>query len=207
MHPQTAQREQELDELNELILAQGSDPDLGDEDALEQIPQTTQEWAVWIGEQLPVYLGLIALAIGYFFGMRELKINRLTALLAAEDSLAAARERYADAGLQLSVRNAKLKRVKQLLLTGKGDQLDMLIVVEESRFANRYHEEAYVQFLNRLDRICACVLRGQIEKDHARQDYKDMVIDLCQENGEIVTSGRYESIARCFYTWFVDEGD
>ncbi len=141
-----------------------------------------------LGITTVVYVVKAAKQVG--IAAKQLKLSAQGALLATEASLGEARHRWKSAVFNSVAQQAYVKNSKTLIAVIRMEQ-----AVAEER-------EAYEQFLNRLDRLCAAVRDKLIPEARAREDYFKMVKKLVEENPRLLNliTG-HDNIVYFYHEW------
>lgn len=121
----------------------------------------------------------------------QLRQSAHGSLLAIEESLAVARHQWKTAGFF---------RVEQREVWEEHKSTTALARYER---ACGEEAEAYEQFLNRLDRLCAAVRDGLIPDARAQRDYQQMVEAIVAGNDSLQhkTSSKHENITHIYLKW------
>jgi len=109
-------------------------------------------------------------------------ISELNALLALEQQIA-------DRRMQLSQTGIAVKECKDK----SGDQFDSLVL---------QFDEAKQMYLNGLDRLCFCVLKGLLQDDDMRLEYRDIIKSALKDFPEDFGTGTsYRNINKVYEKW------
>jgi hypothetical protein len=72
----------------------------------------------------------------------------------------------------------------------------------EFKVAQLRFEEARESYLNAMDRLCACILRGFLPEDDCRRDYRGGINDTVQGHKDLLGPGtRYRNILKVHEKW------
>lgn len=116
-------------------------------------------------------------------------INRLTALLALEDTIGERRLRLSEAGIEL----AEMRKKSKTNPTVYNDSFD----ISKLKF-----DEAKQMYLNALDRLCFCLNRGVLSEEELRSEYRDVinraVVDFADD---FKTATPYRNVKKVFEKW------
>ena len=77
--------------------------------------------------------------------------------------------------LEGAIADARYRYTQSMAYLGKLGPTPDLNAVE---FANAVKEAAEEQYLNTMDRLCACIIRGQVNEEVYRRDYRNWITEV-----------------------------
>lgn len=127
----------------------------------------------------------------------QLRQSAQGSLLAIEESLNDARHRWMTARFSKVEQQRYFKNSKTKIAAIRYDR------------ARDEEAEAYQQFLNRLDRLCAAVDDGLIAEARAKADYFGMIETIVHDDPALhrLSDSRHENITRLYLKWRDPEPD
>ena len=115
------------------------------------------------------------------------KISSLMAVLELEHAVAAARFRVVEATI----------RIGEL-----GKTPDKKAV----EFAELLYNEASEQYLNAADRLCSCIIRGFVDEDVYRRDYRLWIAELVKKyKNDLGPDTRHSNVLKVHQAWSDDK--
>lgn len=124
------------------------------------------------------------------------KNANLMTVLALEGLIAESRAELATALAQMALIIDEEKRTHVA-----GSEKTVAFSIAELRVKERKE-----QYLNALDRLCACIIRGYIDEKQYRQDYRGGIADAMRDHGELLGNNtRHLNIVTVHIAWSKDE--
>ena len=112
-------------------------------------------------------------------------IARLNALLSLEEAIAERRLRLSEAGISLA----------EIAKSGGATRDD--VTVAQLRL-----DEAIQMYLNALDRLCFCLLRGLLEEEELRAEYREVINAAVKDfAGKFNTGTEYRNVKKVYEKW------
>ncbi|OHD06676.1 MAG: hypothetical protein A2Y41_03145 [Spirochaetes bacterium GWB1_36_13] len=155
---------------------------------------TLQDFS-YIGGGLAGLAGLIAALIAYFQlgGLRKsVKYSNLMAIFNIEFELNRRKERLAN------IRTEILKEINGRDSTKLSTEEKNLLEIR-----NSYKKEAMEDYLNAFDRLSYFILKGKLEEDDFRLEFRDMLFDTIESDKEdfFGTGSRYRNMKKLYEKW------
>jgi hypothetical protein len=127
---------------------------------------------------------------------RSLATSSLMAILALEDAIARSRAEYSDALMEAARFKDQLEKLSDTERKPAGPFLEIL----EFRIAEKVE-----QYLNALDRLCACIIRGDVDEARYRQDYRSGIQDAIDGHADhLGPNTRHPNIIKVHEAWRSD---
>jgi hypothetical protein len=123
-------------------------------------------------------------------GVTANQTSNLMAVLAIEEGVARSRAELSDASYQIG------------LLQNQPETAES----ESLRFAELRLEEKIEQYLNSWDRLCACIIRGNVDEETYRQDYRPGLAEIVsQHKDKLGPDTRHHNILKVHQSWAQDK--
>ena len=179
-----------------------------------------EQMSLWIfGAQALFMLGALLVAVGAFFVARgqltqlvrqveagnqavnavseQIKlavdanrISRLESLLTMESNIVERRLELGEAGIKLAELGAKEK-------AGTGADLKPEFAIAQLRY-----NEAAELYLNALDRLCFCLLKGHLDQEELRADYRNAINTTVKDFREKLGPGTpHRNLIKVYESW------
>ncbi|HEX5753712.1 MAG TPA: hypothetical protein VFZ09_46410 [Archangium sp.] len=122
-------------------------------------------------------------------GAEASRISSLMAVLQLEEGIRSARRRWAEAaGQAMKIANA---------VKSANPPSD-----DEINGAKALLAESAEEYLNTMDRLCACIVRGLVNEDVYRRDFRNWIDETVREFPDDFRAGtRYFHVLRCHNQW------
>ena len=127
---------------------------------------------------------------------KSLSTSSLMAVLALEDAVAQSRAEYSRA----LVDAARFKEQLQRLSETERKPAELFLAILEHQIAEKVEQR-----LNALDRLCACIIRGDVDEERYRQDYRGGIQDAMDGHTDMLGSNtRHPNIVKVHDAWRSD---
>jgi len=138
---------------------------------------------------LAVFFQLKELVKQVKIGAESNNINKINTLLAIEDGIANRRLRLSESGIKVSE------------LGKKKDSNNSNTIEFES--ATLEFNEAKQMYLNSLDRLCFCFIKGTLDENELRSDYRDIITNVVRKDfsDEFKMGTHYRYIKEVYEKW------
>lgn len=127
----------------------------------------------------------------------SLKTSSLMAVLALEDALAQRRSDLAEAQVEV----ARFAHEMDSMTPDAKSAAQALLNILQLRASERLE-----QYLNTLDRLCACIVRGNVDEEIYRQDYRGGVQDIVNGHADrFGANTRHPNVVKVHVAWRDDK--
>jgi hypothetical protein len=158
-----------------------------------------ESWSValFLAQDLIAAVGLFALFWQLRGATEQIKLgvtanqtSNLMAVLAIEEGVARSRAELSDASYQIGLMQDEPGAMES----------------EALRFARLRLDEKIEQYLNSWDRLCACIIRGNVDEQTYRQDYRPGLAEIVtQYRDKLGPDTRHHNILRVHQAWAQDK--
>ncbi len=125
-------------------------------------------------------------------GVEANKTSNLMAVLALEEGLARSRAELSDAA-----------REAALIADEESEAADETTGL---KLAKLRYDEKKEQYLNAADRLCACIIRGYVDEETYRQDYRPAIAEIVsQHRDRLGPDTRHRNILKVNDAWAQDK--
>ena len=74
------------------------------------------------------------------------------------------------------------------------------------KFAQLRYDERKEQYLNAADRLCACIVRGEVDENQYRQDYRPWIGEIVKQHADkLGPDTRHRNIMKIHNAWSEDK--
>lgn len=124
------------------------------------------------------------------------RINRLIALLTLEETIADRRIRLTEICFETTQISEEIEHLKQ-------ESKDATPANQKMKSAKLKYEEAKQLYLNSLDRLCYCLLKGLLLEEELRADYRNYINDTVKQFEQDFSSATcpYRNIKEIYEKW------
>ena len=118
----------------------------------------------------------------------EQRISALMAVLTLEESISRARGELSDAAAEAA------------RIANDQSMNDVSLKIAKARY-----EEKTEQYLNTMDRLCACIVRGLVDEETYRQDYRPGLAEIVKQHAQrFGPDTRHRNILKVHQAWSED---
>lgn len=139
--------------------------------------------------------GVVVAAAGLYYLARQVKkaadanrTSNVMLILTLEQTVSANREKLATAAVKMK---------------DAADRKSPDAEIETARLA---YEERIEEYLNSVDRLCACIVRKYVDEEEYRKDYRNGIMDIVkQHKNKLGPDTRHRNILKVHAAWSEDK--
>ena len=147
--------------------------------------------------------GLVVAIVAALFVYRQIRqaakslsTSSLMAVLALEEAIGRSRAEYSDALIEAARFKAELDKLQ----ANSRQSGEPFLAILNHRIGEKLE-----QHLNALDRLCACIVRGDVDEERYRQDYRGGIQDAMDGHPELLGANtRHPNIVKVHDAWRSD---
>jgi hypothetical protein len=127
---------------------------------------------------------------------QSLATSSLMAVLGLEEALGRSRAEYSDSLVEASRFRAETEKLPEASRKSQ----EPFFAILQHRIAEKLE-----QYLNALDRLCACIVRGDVNEERYRQDYRAGIQDVMDSHADLLGANtRHPNVVKVHQAWQVD---